>query len=421
LSSAATLLILSPASVPRRLDRAAWEGVLQHVAGHATPPVGVVLLGECPYPRLLERARFFRWADGSRETLRAIERWIVGLDACERPAVDPAALPWFEGREREIELLWETLVDAPGGLAWIEGPPGAGKTCLAQTFARQAGDHFRDVLWVACGERSAAAVAADLEDQLRGALLAEHRVLLVFDDVTGVGPPLPPPGGRASVLVTARTGCAAVPAHAQTIGLDPLPPAPIEPLVDSAELGLWQAMAMCRPQGLALEFAAGLAQVPPAAAEGLIRKRLVDPLDYRDSRLRLSALSRALAREGADIGPLRRRRAEHLHGIFRRAAETPQTALACLPELPPSLDWACRADWELAGRLAWRAFAFLRVRGRFAEGAETLRRLRDEAAARQDLGVVDACTYELSWAVDGAGAPCLRPDASEQLTLQFSS
>jgi hypothetical protein len=424
LRSAATLLALSPASVPARVDRAFWEPVLNHIAGHGAPPLGAVLLCECAYPRLLERSSFFRWADGPRETLRAIERWIVSLHASERPSVAPVPLSWFEGRESELERLWETLVDVPGGLAWIQGPAGAGKTSLAQTFARQAEGHFRDVLWASCGDRPATGVERDIAAQLNGAPLAEHRLLLILDDLTGPLPSLPPPGGRASALVTARTGRAEPPSHAQVIALTPPSHPPLEAPHEPAERRLWQAMSVCRPQGFALDLAARLADIeqPEAgiACEALTMRRLVDPLDHRDGRFRLSEASRAAARLGADIEPLRRRHAELLHAAFKHSAEAQVRALAYLPELAPALDWACAADWNLAIRLAWHAYAFLRSQGRLAEGAEALVRLRDEAERRGDQDAAGICAEELSWVLDAGGAPRRRPEAAAQLAFEFS-
>jgi hypothetical protein len=421
--SAAALLALSPASVPDRLERAYWEPVLNHVAGHANPPVGAVLVRECAYPRLLERSNFFRWAEGPRAALRAIERWIVGLHPFERPSFGPAALPWFEGREQELELLWETLADAPGGLAWIQGPAGAGKTSLAQAFARQAEGHFRDVLWAGCGDRSVAGITGDVAAQLDGALLAEHRLLLILDDVTGPVPALPPAGGLASVLVTARTGRAEPPSHARVITLPPPPPAALEAPRDPAERRLWEAMAVCRPQGFPLELAARLAEIDPAqariACEALVSRRLVDPLGQRDSRFRLSDASRAAARRGAELELLCHRHAELLDELCKQMADAPPGLLGCLPELAPALDWACTADWNLATRLAWHAYAFLRSQGRVGEGAEALARLRYEAERRGDKHAADMCAQELSWVLDPSGAPRRRPGTPEQLEFNF--
>ena len=100
-SSAAILLLLSPDAVPQRLRRDDWQLLLDHIEGHAEPPVGALVLAACPYPPLLERKNFFRLSDGAMATLRAIERWIIALHPGE-PSFLPAALPWFLGHEREL-------------------------------------------------------------------------------------------------------------------------------------------------------------------------------------------------------------------------------------------------------------------------------------------------------------------------------
>lgn len=165
LSSAAILLLLSPDAVPRNRTRAAWQSVLEHLEGGASPPLGSVLLKDCDYARLLERRRFFRWGDGRTAVLRAVASWLLTLDRPGQTKLfEPARLPWFQGRAAELELLWDRLVDDSGTVI-LEGEPGSGKSCLAQEFARAAAGHFRDIVWVDCGCRSPAFMAGDLESQ----------------------------------------------------------------------------------------------------------------------------------------------------------------------------------------------------------------------------------------------------------------
>lgn len=199
LSSDAILLLLSPDAVPKRFGREDWQALLEHLEGNTPPPVGAVLLGGCPYPRLLERRHFFRWGDGAQQTLRAIERWIAGLHPqSESPSFIPARLPWFEGRRAELEMMWETLVDEAGTLVLTNAAPAGGKTSLAQQFVHAAGSHFLDTLWVPCGGRSRVSIAGELASHLGvslegaagdafarlGSVIQNHRVLLVLDDVT---------------------------------------------------------------------------------------------------------------------------------------------------------------------------------------------------------------------------------------------
>src|SRR5579864_4440141 len=117
LTSAAILLVLSPEAVPPRLRREDWQSLLQHLERNGEPPVGAVLVGDCPYPRLLERKHFFHWGDPRRDVLSAIERWIVSLhQQSEQTPFVPARLPWFEGRQRELDMMWQILVDDAGSL-----------------------------------------------------------------------------------------------------------------------------------------------------------------------------------------------------------------------------------------------------------------------------------------------------------------
>ena len=141
LSSAAILLFLSPQSLPPRPGRADWGALLDHMASGATPPVASLLVQDCQFPRLLERKNFFRWQGEEIESLRALERWVLRLEPTREESFVPARLPWFEGREREIETLWETLVDSAGAVAVVNPDPGSGKNdsrARIRTARRQA-------------------------------------------------------------------------------------------------------------------------------------------------------------------------------------------------------------------------------------------------------------------------------------------
>jgi len=61
--SAAILLLISSGSVPAKVRREDWQAILSHRERNAAPPIGVVRMGDCPYPALLERKHFFRWND----------------------------------------------------------------------------------------------------------------------------------------------------------------------------------------------------------------------------------------------------------------------------------------------------------------------------------------------------------------------
>lgn len=428
LSSTAILVVLSSHTVPSRVSRTEWEAVLTHVTSNAEPPIGFLLIGECGYPRLLERKRFFRWDEGSREALRGIEEWVMRLHRLpERRSFVPARLPWFEGRHSELAVLWETLVDRVGTTE-IHHPDAGGKTSLAQEFARQAGAHFRDILWVDCGDRSAVSIAGDLaeavgmecEDASSDALArlanvaSQHRVLLVFDDLRpgfsfAVGPE-----GRASVLITTRSE------QAKAMRIGDAPSVQLDIPDDPMLVRLWQAMAVCRPGGFAVELAGEIAEVEPggvaSACARLIQRRLVDPFDQAAGRLRMSAASRAasVAVAGGSFEALRRRHAEVVHAAIRDG--TRQN----MAEVVPAFRWAAAGDWNLAGKLARQGYTYLRNHSRVAEGVELLIALREAAESREDWQVSDECSWELSWALNkpyrGADR---RPIEGDQLSFNF--
>lgn len=430
LSSSAILLLLSPEAVPPHVSRTEWGAVLDHLTTHADPPISSLLVRDCGYPRLLERRHFFRWDGG----LRALEEWVLRLHPlpASRSFV-PAPLPWFEGRQDEFDLLWQTLVDG-AGTAIVFHPAAAGKTSLAQEFARQAGGHFRDVLWVACADRSPASIAGDLAERLGVAsegegeeafasLLAvagRHRVLLVLDDI---GPALALPAdpqGRASLLITTRSEQLAPPA-ARVIRLsDGRPAAPLEIPQNPADRRLWQAMAACRPSGFPLELAAGIAGVDPAdappACTRLIQARLVDPFDDAEGSLRLSASSIAAA--GGALETERRRHAEVVYAAVSRWSKSQGDCQRYIAELAPAFRWAAAADWPLAQALARHASAFLQTRRRAFEAAELLAALREAADRRGDRQVAEDCSRELSWIYDVpySGRP---PVPGDQLSFDF--
>lgn len=421
----AVLLVLSPDAVPATRGRAEWGPLLDHVP---PPDIAAVRVRDCRYPALLERRPFFRWDESRVEALRAVERWILSLDSQGRqPSFRPARLEWLKGRPRELELLWEALVDGDGGGVCALAGAAHGKTSLAQQFACDAVEHFRDVFWIQCSGRSSFALGCDLAAQLgipiddatddvwRRAIdvLREHRVLVVFDDVAGQDLPLADSSGRASVLITTRH---LLFAGARIITLDSAPvAAPIVPTEDPIDLRLWQAMAVCRPQGFPLELAARIAGLDlgtaAAAAERLVARRLADPFDRIGPRLRLSSASRAAARLCADVPALERRHAEAVHAAL--AAPT-------IPEFEAAFEWAHENDWELAVALGERGFKFFVDHRRLAEAAHVMLELERAARAAGNDAVADHCRWELSWLQDPWQA-AVQPTAitGEQMTLDF--
>ncbi len=372
-TGSAVVLALSSNSVPVRFDRAEWAGLLDH----STASVACLMIDECAYPPLFERKNFYRWNAGSIETLRAMERWAIGLrDQPEQAGFTPARLPWFEGRQRELDLLWQTLVDRAGTVVLVQPEPGSGKTSLAQEFARQALAHFREIRWNAPG--------------------GDGRILHVLDDVSNSLPFPISADSRASVLMTTRFRDLEVLQNTIVIELEkcsaPMLRFPEEP----EDVRLWKSMAACRADGFPLELAVRIADIPASkarsACERLAEFRLLDPFDEDGPRLRLNAFSIAAA--GATH---RRRHAEVLRQEFCRWAKYPERCALYLGEIESAFQWSLSNDWPGAVELAKNSLAFLKAQGLVAAGVQRLKRLGEAAELRGDHQTARECTWELSW------------------------
>jgi hypothetical protein len=219
LAGQAILLMLSADGVPAKAERKVWEPVLQHIGGHIEPAVGVVVMEACPYPKLLERAGFFRGEGLTAEVVRELQAWLIGLHPQQSdPVFVPAALAVAEEDEPVLRELWQRLVDGAGEAAVADSQ-------MAQKFARQALRHFREAFWVSCAERSTDCLAGELawafgvklegteaEAWLRlGEFVREHRVLVVLEEAPESIPELASGQGRGCVVRTAAQARAEMP------------------------------------------------------------------------------------------------------------------------------------------------------------------------------------------------------------------
>ena len=419
LACAAVVLLLSPASVPERSGRESWGPVLDHRQGKTNPPVAVVLAGDCAYPRLLERSLFFRWTADTPAAARELQQWAITLHKPTGTSFHPALLPHFDGRESEVELLFESLADRAGNVFFVSGPPESGKTALAQEFARRAGGFFRDVVWLACGGRTLPWLGAELSQRAGIAVesepeqawaraakaIASPRTLVVLDDADEeiVRPFLA--AGRASVLVTCGSAEAGL-----GLELERRASPAIQPPAHEDDVRLWRAISVCSPREIPLDFAAEAAGVehPAQAAERLVDARLADPVDVRLGSLRLSRSSRRAAQTGAGKEHLLRRHVEAL-----RAGLSIET----IPQLPAALRWALAGEWEAGVALGRCAFKMLHREGRVLESVAVMEQLRRAAERRGDDALAAECNWELSWFQDGAGALRQAPASGDQLSL----
>ena len=403
-SSTAILLLLSPDSLPLSYPIGDWQPLLKHLEGNSAPDVGVVLLDFCPFPKLLERKRFFRWSDGPNDILRRIERWIVGLHRDDPPSYAPAPLPWFRGRERELAALWSTLVDESGMVVLSNPQPRSGKSALAQEFARLASGHFRDIVWHGSGD-------------LR-TFLPRHRQLLVLDDLSADPPAVACEQGRASVLITTRRRDLNFPPHARMIEIDFLDhDDPIEWPSDPSEMKLLEAMSVCRPQSVPLQLSGRIAGLNDPDARNiagrLAARRLIDPVESTGTYFRLIH-----GTEPTDT--LRLRHSQMLHKAFSDWRKHLEPCRIFLGELDAGFEWALVSDWTLAVRLAAHAFAFLRAEERLPEAIRLYSRLRDAARERNDQDAVQNCSEELAWISDGQGVTRSIYVSADQLRFEFA-
>ncbi|MGJ5815754.1 TIR domain-containing protein [Paludibaculum fermentans] len=421
----AILLLLSKQAVPERASRSDWAALLAHVESNEDPPVACVLAEDCPHPAILERRRFFRWSEDPLEMLRALERWVVSLHP--RDAVTPfslAPLPGFTSRDEELAKLWDALVDRCGTAVIGGKTAGSGKTWLAQEFARRAGAHFRDVVWISCGDRPTSLVAGEIAWQLGiaaegtpesllasvGETLRSHRVLVVLDDVRGATPLMAPPEGLGSVLITTRQeGPALIKMTSCKAGNRPAS------MEEEAER-LWRAITLCRGDGFSLELAARIAQLPGteavAAAGWLVSRGLLDALDSGGTVFRLAG--------GVSLEPeetLRWRHAEALSEFYLDWRDQPLLVRKMIAELDAALEWAVRQDWAVAVQLTRRAFLFLSSERRRMESALLMNRLLEAARTRGDQQVVKDCEWELSWFQDDRGDIYRPAEGGEQMSL----
>lgn len=387
-SSAIIFLLLAPDSVPARADRTAWDPILQHIEQKSDPPIVSILVRGCAYPKLIERTNFFRW-NGDLPLLRQLDQLVIARHATsDRRTFVPARQPFFTGHESELEELFKTLVDQGGGTFH------ARETALAQEFARQAAGHFRETLWVSCGERSNGCIAGELAWQLGlrtsdqiGGVLREHRLLIVLDDLRGDLPFSLPGELRSSILTTTTSQ-----------PIDWTQPGPEHD-------ALWLAFATCLPQSAPLRLAAEIIGMSEPSPDPLVECRVLDPLD--EERYRMTASARTAALENPQANEFQDRHFKALDRFFARKDELRSILIA-------EVFQAVARFGETAKDLGFRTADFLREERRHAEAIHVLRAIR---ASAHDVETTERCEWELSWIEDAGERPRRPMVSSEQLQL----
>jgi len=199
------LVLLSPDSTQPAWPRARWEPVLFEQPKQLRTRLAYVLLAECKFPAVLKKEAFFDLSRDFSAGRRSLKRWLL---AELTPAPPMPKLPERAAglAEADIELL-EPLAD------WPDFTASDRDTALAFAHARHA--DFEAVLWLDCTRRGRAGVLGDvaqglglrLEESWEDNVLAlrsycaEHRVLLLFENLDSADPEMLNFGGKASVVL----------------------------------------------------------------------------------------------------------------------------------------------------------------------------------------------------------------------------
>lgn len=375
IDSAGLLVLLHPDAMPPQALRQYWAGLIDY---SGTTPIAFVLMGRCNYPAVFERRPFFRWPAEQR----ALERWVVNL-------LPKVPLSQVAPAEATVpEELWTTLVDQ-AGTYWLTGPPGTGKSRIAQAFAYAARGHFQSTLWIGCGGRAATSIEAEMQRRLPAS-----PTLLVLDDLRR---PVELPGAPHSVLVTSREPFG----EGEWLDLEDRFPWP-----EVVDTPISRAVSVCFGPDFALSLAreiAGDAQGLPGAAAELLEAG-------RDRYRRVGPEQPDLALLPTHFAAVLRR--------FRQWRAQPERCAEVEYELEAALDFGFTACWEDAIDLCRAAFGYLsEAAGRRVEAIALMQLLSAEAEGRGDRATMEIAKRELSWLVDDDGELLPVAHLGDQLSL----
>jgi hypothetical protein len=114
LSSDVVVVLVSPHSVPQRLDRQQWEPLFVGEAHERRTRIAYVPLADCPFPKVLLRGNSF-------DEPRALKHWIFELHrATDRPDFIPAR-PLAAVPDEQLDALARALADQPGAATVASG------------------------------------------------------------------------------------------------------------------------------------------------------------------------------------------------------------------------------------------------------------------------------------------------------------
>jgi hypothetical protein len=199
------VVLLSRSSVPSPWPRAQWEDALIGEPRAEGVRIAFVRCDDYAPPRVFLPQFDGRTLAGRRE----LKRWVRNHEADYLPP----ELPPHPGLSAGLEILTAAVADRAGSET-------VASASLAFEFARASRSDFDEILRLACGNRTLAALAGDLGAQLGLRLdgdlennlerlrvfCAERRFLLLLDDVRSAAAGEFVFGGRCSTLLCAEAG-----------------------------------------------------------------------------------------------------------------------------------------------------------------------------------------------------------------------
>ena len=376
-ASDAVLLMLDRRLAPGPVKRDDWQSLLEH---NGAPQVATLKLEHCFYPKLLERSRFFAPDGNELEAGRWVERWLVSITPTGADTeIQRISRSDSFGGSSSPDEWWTKVVDTPGVFALTPRDIDA-----VQTFACEAGPHFRGVVWIGCEGVPREALKAEIE--FRGAAVESGRLLfvLVYADPEVAIPP----------------GCAGESRHSFVI---------VEgrPEATSARRGgnaIEASTGACRQSG----FPGALLDLMLGHERRHEWESLVTPL----------TADRRWFRPRSPIAPNRRACQSHL-GVLQKLFGAWRRQPDLCREFVGEAAWAVQRDRPASGELCFDLAMFLLAQQRMPEAVTWLRILAATADEQDEFAI--QAREELRWLVDEFGS-YRRPQpivSGEQVSFDF--
>jgi hypothetical protein len=203
LSADVALVLMSPRSIPKPLNRNKWEPVFGRKAAGFGTRLGFVLLQECAFPLLIRRSRFFDATSDFEGQSRAVRRWLLRPD---QPIQSDRVL------NAGANDLRTAVGDRPGAVPDTDH-------ATATAFSAACAEDFEAVHRFDCLGRTRAGILGDLGHALQLKLAGnveqnreafqqqcrDRRYLFLMDNVDATDQDFLNFGGLASVIFTSNS------------------------------------------------------------------------------------------------------------------------------------------------------------------------------------------------------------------------